>query len=157
MESRASCLFGADFSGIFARPLTKNNREGDCDNRERHSQEQGKVAAPTAIAGTNPGRCVAREGHRPNRIRQVQYPSPAQVIAAQIAEAMKQKGLTKTAMAEQMETTRAQLDRLLDPDNDSVTLATLKRAAKTLGKTLRLELAEPDRVHKHRNRHVCAP
>ncbi len=44
-------------------------------------------------------------------------------------------------MAGQMQTTRAQLDRLLDPDNDSVTLATLKRAAKTLGKTLRLELA----------------
>jgi antitoxin HicB len=63
------------------------------------------------------------------------------VIAAQIAEAMQQKGLTKSAMAAQMETTRAQLDRLLDPTNDSVTLATLKRAAKALGKTLRLELA----------------
>lgn len=63
------------------------------------------------------------------------------VIAAQIADAMKRKGLTKTAMAAEMETTRAQLDRLLDPGNDSVTLATLKRAAKALGKTLRLELA----------------
>ena len=63
------------------------------------------------------------------------------VIAAQIADAMKRKGLTKTAMAAEMETTRAQLDRLLDPANDSVTLATLKRAAKALGKTLRLELA----------------
>ena len=63
------------------------------------------------------------------------------VIAAQIAEAMKIKGLTKTAMAAEMATTRAQLDRLLDPDNDGVTLATLKRAAKALGMTLRLELA----------------
>ena len=63
------------------------------------------------------------------------------VIAAQIADAMKRKGLNKTAMAAEMETTRAQLDRLLDPGNDSVTLATLKRAAKALGKTLRLELA----------------
>lgn len=63
------------------------------------------------------------------------------VIAAQIAVAMKRKGLTKTAMAAEMETTRAQLDRLLDPNNDSVTLGTLKRAAKALGKTLRLELA----------------
>ena len=63
------------------------------------------------------------------------------VIAAQIADAMKRKGLTKTAMAAEMETTRAQLDRLLDPANDSVTLATLKRAAKALGKTLRLEIA----------------
>jgi antitoxin HicB len=63
------------------------------------------------------------------------------VIAAQIADAMKRKGFTKTAMAAEMETTRAQLDRLLDPANDSVTLATLKRAAKALGKKLRLELA----------------
>ena len=63
------------------------------------------------------------------------------VIAAQIAAAMKEKGLIKIAMASEMQTTRAQLDRLLDPTNDSVTLATLKRAAKALGKTLRLELA----------------
>ncbi len=63
------------------------------------------------------------------------------VIAAQIAQAMKQKGLTKTAFAAEMHTTRAQLDRLLDPNSDSVTLATLKRAAKALGKTLKLELA----------------
>ncbi len=63
------------------------------------------------------------------------------VIAAQIAEAMRKKRLTKTAMAAEMHTTRAQLDRLLDPDNDSVTLTTLKRAAKALGRTLRLELA----------------
>jgi antitoxin HicB len=63
------------------------------------------------------------------------------VIAAQIAGAMKEKGLTKVAMAAEMQTTRAQLDRLLDPKNDSVTLATLKRAARALGRRLRLELA----------------
>ncbi len=62
------------------------------------------------------------------------------VIAMQIAVSMKKQGLTKSAMAASMSTTRAQLDRLLDPDNDSVTLATLKRAAKALGKSLKLEL-----------------
>jgi len=74
-------------------------------------------------------------------LEEASYAATKKVIAAQIADAMKKKGLTKSAMAEQMATTRAQLDRLLDPDNDSVTLATLKRAAKALGKTLRLELA----------------
>ena len=44
-------------------------------------------------------------------------------------------------MAAEMQTTRAQLERLPDPKNDSVTLGTLKRAAKALGKILRLELA----------------
>ena len=74
-------------------------------------------------------------------LEEVEVEATKKAIAAQIAEAMKEKGLTKTAMAELMETTRSQLDRLLDPNSDSVTLATLKRAAKTLGKTLRVEFA----------------
>jgi antitoxin HicB len=68
-------------------------------------------------------------------LEETAFAATKKVIAAQIAEAMKKKGLAKRAMANEMETTRAQLDRLLDPDIDSVTLATLKR------RTLRLELA----------------
>ena len=63
------------------------------------------------------------------------------VLAWQIAEAMKEKGINKTDMARRMRTDRRQLDRLLDPDNPSVTLATLRRAASAVGKTLRVELA----------------
>ena len=62
------------------------------------------------------------------------------VIAEQIADAMKQRGLTKTRMAAEMHTSRAQLDRLLDPENGGATLETLMRAAKVVGRTLRLEL-----------------
>lgn len=62
------------------------------------------------------------------------------VLSLQLAEAMKQRGITKSAMAEQMHTSRAQLDRLLDPDNSGVTLETLQRAAKIVGRELRLEL-----------------
>jgi antitoxin HicB len=62
------------------------------------------------------------------------------VLSLQLAEAMKQRGITKSAMAAQMHTSRAQLDRLLDPDNGSVTLETLQRAAKIVGRELRLEL-----------------
>lgn len=62
------------------------------------------------------------------------------VIAHQLAEAMKSRGLTKSAMAEQMNTSRAQLDRLLDPDNSGVTLETLQRAARIVGRELRIEL-----------------
>ena len=61
------------------------------------------------------------------------------VIAYQIAELMKEKNLTKTAMAQRMETSRAALERLLDPGNESVTLQTLERAAMALGKRLRIE------------------
>jgi hypothetical protein len=61
------------------------------------------------------------------------------VVAYQIAQLMKEMNLTKSAMARRMETSRASLDRLLDPANESVTLYTLERAALVLGKRLRIE------------------
>jgi len=62
------------------------------------------------------------------------------VIARQLAEEMKKKRITKKRMAELMRTSRAQLDRLLDPDNGSATIESLQRAAKIVGRELRLEL-----------------
>lgn len=61
------------------------------------------------------------------------------VVAWQIAEEMKRKGLTKTQMAARMDTSRAQLDRLLDAGRD-VTLEMIARAAKALDKEIVLEL-----------------
>ena len=58
-----------------------------------------------------------------------------------LAREMKRRKLTKTAMAGRMKTSRAGLERLLDPDNRSVTLLTLERAASVLGKKLRIEFA----------------
>jgi hypothetical protein len=63
-----------------------------------------------------------------------------EIIADQIQAAMDKKGLSKTAMATRMHTSRRQLDRLLDPANGSVTLATLRRAASAVGRNLRVEL-----------------
>lgn len=63
-----------------------------------------------------------------------------EIIADQIAVAMKENGLTKVAMAKRMQTTRQQLDRLLDPHNPSVTLLTLQRAAKAVGRSLTVSL-----------------
>ena len=62
------------------------------------------------------------------------------VIARQLADEMKRKKITKKRMAMLMKTSRAQLDRLLDPDNESVTLGTLTRAAQAVGRNLRMEL-----------------
>ena len=64
-----------------------------------------------------------------------------ELIAEQIRSAMDMQGLTKTAMAERMHTSRRQLERLLDPENPSVTLSTLRRAATAVGRKLRVELA----------------
>jgi predicted XRE-type DNA-binding protein len=63
-----------------------------------------------------------------------------EVIAEQLVQEMKRKGINKARMAELMQTSRAQVDRLLDPDNNSATLETLMRAAKIVGRQLRLEL-----------------
>lgn len=63
------------------------------------------------------------------------------VIAWEIKQKMEEEHLSKTKMAELMETSRSALDRLLDPANPSVTLRTLDSAAKALGKTLRIELS----------------
>ena len=62
------------------------------------------------------------------------------VLARQVAAAMKEKQLSKAAMARRMHTSRAALDRLLDPEYDAVTLNTLRKAALAVGRELRLEL-----------------
>ena len=63
------------------------------------------------------------------------------VLSWQIEQEMKKKKLSKSAMAKKMSTSRSSLDRLLDPDNESVTLYTLKKAAQVVGRKIRLELA----------------
>src|SRR2546423_15488318 len=62
------------------------------------------------------------------------------VIARQLDALMRDQGLTKSALAKRMHTSRAQLDRLLDPENESVTLATLTRAARVVDRQLTMEL-----------------
>ncbi|HNH45040.1 MAG TPA: XRE family transcriptional regulator [Agitococcus sp.] len=62
------------------------------------------------------------------------------VLAWQIAQAMKEQNLTKTALAEKMHTSRASLNRLLDEEDTSLTLTTLTSAANALGKQIKIEL-----------------
>ncbi len=62
-----------------------------------------------------------------------------EVIAWQLQNAMQEQSISKARMAAMMGTSRTQLNRLLDPDQD-VTLSTLNRAATMVGRTLRLEL-----------------
>lgn len=62
------------------------------------------------------------------------------VIADALRGAMVDHGLTKVAMAARMETSRKQLDRILDPNEHNITLDTLARAAKSVGRKLKVEL-----------------
>ena len=62
------------------------------------------------------------------------------VLARQIEAAMNEKHFSKAEMARRMHTSRAALDRLLDPAYDAVTLSTLRKAATAVGREVRLEL-----------------
>jgi len=64
------------------------------------------------------------------------------VLAWQLEQAMQEQQKTKQAMAKQLHTSRSQLDRLLDPSNVSVTLDTITRAARALGKRVIIRVAD---------------
>lgn len=64
------------------------------------------------------------------------------VIAWQLAQAMKAAKITKKKMAERMGTSRSQLDRLLDPERGAVHLETISKAARAVGKRLRIEMVD---------------
>ena len=64
------------------------------------------------------------------------------VLAYKLTQAMKSQNISKARMPDRMETSLSQLDRLLDPENERVTLHTLKRAAAAVGMRLERELRQ---------------
>ena len=62
-----------------------------------------------------------------------------EVVAWQLAEAMKERSLSKVRLAELLKTSRSQVDRLLDPESD-ITLSSLQRAAALVGRKVQIEL-----------------
>jgi len=62
------------------------------------------------------------------------------VLAAQIRQAMEQERLSKAEMARRMHTSRSALERLIDPENENVTLQTLDKAARAIGRRLSVAL-----------------
>ena len=79
---------------------------------------------------------LAEEG----KLEEFEAAAIKEVLAWQLAEAMKAQNLSRKRLAERMQTSRSQIRRLLDPKDGNVTIATLQRAARMVGRTLRLEL-----------------
>lgn len=86
--------------------------------------------------GSNFDEFLEKEG----LLAEVEAVAIKRVIAYQIGQLMESNKITKTTMAKRMKTSRAALERLLDPENGSVTLQTLERAALALGKRLQIKL-----------------
>ena len=74
--------------------------------------------------------------------QEVETVAVKRVLAWQIKEAMAKQHKTKVEMAKALHTSRSQLDRLLDPDKLSVTLATISKAAEVLGKELVIRIRD---------------
>jgi len=73
-------------------------------------------------------------------LEEVQAVALKRAVALKVYDLMKKKKLSKSALAAEMRTSRAAIHRLLDPQNTSVTLATLNRAARSLGQKVKIEL-----------------
>lgn len=113
-------------------------------------------AAPKRTAATHrsPRRAGARAAEHPNlgtsleqfliedgTLETATAIAVKRVIAWQLQQEMQKRNLTKTAMAKAMQTSRFQLDRVLNPDDGNVTIETLQRAANAVGRSLKLELS----------------
>ncbi|MGA1625648.1 MAG: helix-turn-helix domain-containing protein [Prochlorothrix sp.] len=77
-------------------------------------------------------------------LEEVRITALKRVLVWQLQQEMQKQGLTKSQMATAMGTSRASLNRLLDPDNTAVTLKTLERAAAIVGKRLYITLLDPE-------------
>jgi DNA-binding Xre family transcriptional regulator len=100
--------------------------------------------SPAELRVPRPNAFIPVEGHylQQSKIRTCYkyITATKKIIAYQLQEAIEKEHFTKTALATRLETSRAAINRLLDPENESITLLTLKKAANVLGKKLRLEL-----------------
>ena len=79
---------------------------------------------------------LAREGV----FEEFQARAIKEVVAWQLAEAMRERRLSKNQLAKQMHTSRTQVDRVLDPESGNVTIETLQRAAELVGRRVKIEL-----------------
>src|SRR5207244_7067052 len=100
------------------------------------SAHMKKKAARSADKLTTLDEFLKEEG----KLEEFEAAAVKEVLACQIAEAMKAQNLSRKRLAERMKTSRSQISRLLDPKDGNVTIATLQRAARIVGRTLRLEL-----------------
>lgn len=88
-------------------------------------------------SGSNFDDFLAEEGI----LEEVSARAQKRLLALQIEDIMAASNLTKSEIAAKMNTSRSQLDRILDPDNTSITLESLDRLARAVGKQLKIEFA----------------
>ncbi len=122
--------------GPIARVHEENAADAEAGNRFGDGEEERDLSVKRKNIGSTFDSWLREEG----LYEKVSATSIKRVVARQVEAAMQQKGLTKVEMARRMRTSRSALDRLLDPENDAITLTTLQKAAAVVGRQVRLEL-----------------
>jgi len=147
-EVRSSLTTRREASGVLrlsrrnADRLARNYQESAKGNCGRPDARPAEIEGDAIMARKNPHigssfeSWLDEEGIRGD----VSAAAIKAVIARQLSDEMKEKKITKRRMAELMKTSRAQVDRLLDPDNGSATIESLQRAARIVGRELRMQL-----------------
>jgi len=74
-------------------------------------------------------------------LEEVSAKAHKRLIALQLADIMKKSKITKMGLAKRLQTSRSQLDRILDPENTTISLESLERIAHAVGKKLHIEIA----------------
>jgi len=74
-------------------------------------------------------------------LEEVSAKAHKRLLALQLSDIMQEKNITKTSLASKLRTSRSQLDRILDPENSSITIEVLERVAHAVGKKLHIEFA----------------
>ena len=74
-------------------------------------------------------------------LEEVSAKAHKRLLALQLSDIMQEKNITKTSLASKLKTSRSQLDRILDPENSSITIEVLERVAHAVGKKLHIEFA----------------
>ena len=74
-------------------------------------------------------------------LEEVSAKAHKRLLAMQLADIMKENSITKTSLANKLKTSRSQLDRILDPENTTITIEVLERVAHAVGKKLHIEFA----------------
>ena len=74
-------------------------------------------------------------------LEEVSAKAHKRLLALQLGDIMEEKNITKISLAEKLKTSRSQLDRILDPENSSITLEVLERVAHAVGKKLHISFS----------------
>lgn len=95
-----------------------------------------KIAKRNPYLGSSVDDFFAEDG----LLEEIEAAAIKRVIALELLSELARKHMTKTELARRLDTSRSQVDRILDPDNESITLNTLVKAAALLGKRLHVTL-----------------